>query len=276
MPETNTEFSETETIFRMLSSVPEPQRTILGASAVRIGGGVVAAMADDPTDYWSKALGFGFGSPVDDALVGQIVDRYRSVGVRSATIQIAPQKLPADWHAIAARYGLRAGGSWVRLEGPVDVAETPTRGLRVGPVPRAELAEWARVVFVGFGMPPEDLAPMMLAAVAADDALAFAAWDGDELVAGACLMVFGEVAHLAGAATLPGHRGRGAQSALIAARAAAAKEAGAERLFAETGKPESPGDNSSLTNMERAGMRVLYERVNWKWTDTDAHPGLTG
>jgi GNAT superfamily N-acetyltransferase len=268
MHEANTEFSETETVFAMLSDVPEPQRSILGASAVRIGGGVVTAMANDPTDYWSKALGFGFESPVDDALVGRIVDRYRAVGVRSATIQIAPRKLPDDWHEIAARHGLRAGGSWVRLEGPVDVVESPTRGLRVGPVPQAELAEWARVTIVGFGMPPENLAPMMAGAMRADNAHAFAAWDGDELVAGACLLVFGRVAHLAGAATLPSHRGRGAQSALIAVRARAAKEAGAERLFAETGNPEVPGANSSLTNMERAGMAVLYERVNWKWTST--------
>jgi hypothetical protein len=29
-----------------------------------LGGGVALAVRDDPTHFWSKALGFGFGRPV--------------------------------------------------------------------------------------------------------------------------------------------------------------------------------------------------------------------
>lgn len=68
-----------------------------------------------------------------------------------------------------------------------------------------------------------------------------------------------------GGATLPRARGRGAQSALIAARALAARAAGCDWLVAET-FAERPGEhNSSLRNMLRAGMTTRYERRNWVW-----------
>jgi hypothetical protein len=60
-------------------------------------------------------------------------------------------------------------------------------------------------------------------------------------------------------------QGRGAQSALIAARMRTAIEAGCELLVAETGD-EKPGEhNTSLRNLLRLGFRVLYKRRNWIW-----------
>jgi GNAT superfamily N-acetyltransferase len=70
-----------------------------------------------------------------------------------------------------------------------------------------------------------------------------------------------------GGATLPEYRGRGAQSALLTARARAAKAAGCRWLVADTGA-EGPGDrNTSLRNMLRVGFEPLYERVTWLWRE---------
>ncbi|MFI6270035.1 GNAT family N-acetyltransferase [Micromonospora zamorensis] len=91
----------------------------------------------------------------------------------------------------------------------------------------------------------------------------YAAWDDAELVAGGNLFLHDGAASLNAAATAPGHRGLGAQSALIAARARAAAEAGCQWLFAETGKPAPGTQNPSLNNMRRAGLVPLYERRNW-------------
>jgi hypothetical protein len=64
---------------------------------------------------------------------------------------------------------------------------------------------------------------------------------------------------------LPEFQGRGAQSALIAARMRAAIDAGCGLLVAETGD-EQPGEhNTSLHNLLRLGFRVLYKRQNWVW-----------
>ncbi|MBM0203146.1 hypothetical protein JNW90_08570 [Micromonospora sp. STR1s_5] len=83
--------------------------------------------------------------------------------------------------------------------------------------------------------------------------------------AGGNLFLHDEAASLNAAATATGHRGLGAQSALIAARARAAAEAGCRWLFAETGKPAPGQQNPSLNNMLRAGLVPLYERRNWVW-----------
>jgi hypothetical protein len=81
------------------------------------------------------------------------------------------------------------------------------------------------------------------------------------------LYIAGSAGHVFGATTLPAARRRGAQSALIAARAAAARAAGCAWLVGET-FAEGPGrHNSSLHNMLRAGMSVCYERPNWTWRE---------
>jgi GNAT superfamily N-acetyltransferase len=77
----------------------------------------------------------------------------------------------------------------------------------------------------------------------------------------------GECADMLGGATLPQERGRGAQSALLTARARAAQAAGCRWLVAETGA-EDPGDhNTSLRNLRRTGFEPLYERTTWLWRE---------
>ncbi|MCZ2849923.1 hypothetical protein [Modestobacter sp. VKM Ac-2978] len=238
----------------------------LGISTARLGGGVVVAVANDPTHYWSKALGFGVTEPVTRSLVQEICAFYRSSGVAVATLQIAPAALPEDWPEIAAELGLVHSSTWMKLQrhvpDPITFQPAATR-LRIGPVPEDQHDEWARVLISGFGMPPvfEGLG------AAADPELVhrFAAWDGRDLVASASVVVDGDAAGLFGASTLPGHRGQGAQSALIAARLGAAVDAGARWVSAETSTetPESP--NSSLHNLRAAGLVDLYERPNWVW-----------
>lgn len=67
---------------------------------------------------------------------------------------------------------------------------------------------------------------MLVASLANPNFRPFAAWDGDEIVATANLFIHGEIGSLNTAATLATHRNRGAQSALIAARAKEAAKSG--------------------------------------------------
>jgi len=109
---------------------------------------------------------------------------------------------------------------------------------------------------------------MLAAGLANPSFRPFTAWDGDEIVA-TNLFICGEVGSLNTAATLPTHRNRGAQSALIAARAKEAANAGCHWLCAETGRPADGETNPSLNNLASAGLRPLYYRQNWTWTPAD-------
>jgi GNAT superfamily N-acetyltransferase len=236
-----------------------------GMASARIGGGVALAVRNDATNYWSRALGFGFGEPVTAELVASITDFYRGNGNPIAVLNFAPSVLPADWDAICAKEGLTAGSTWVKLARAAGPVPTPETALRVAEIGPAEAELWSTVLTRGFGMPEDLLVPMSKGAVGQPGWTAYGAYEGDQLVAAAALLITGEVAEFCGAATLPEHRGKGAQSALLAARAQKAVAEGAKWFSAETGKPDEGEKNSSLNNMTRAGFEIQYDRSNWIW-----------
>ncbi|SNY47717.1 GNAT family N-acetyltransferase [Paractinoplanes atraurantiacus] len=250
------ELTEAELMHDYETRMPAPARERLGVAAARIGGGVALAMPNDPVSYWSKALGFGVTEPFTLAVLDEVLDFYRTHGVRQAVIQLVPSVLPDGF----AGRGLERTSTWVKLGGdPAQVAAAPS-DLRIAAVTPETAGAWADAVLDTFGMPTGDLTAMLASTAGRAHWRPFAAWDGDEVVAGANVYLNGDAADLNAAATKPSHRGRGAQSALIAARARAAAGAGCRRLFAETWKGEG---NQSLSNMVRSGLAPLYERENW-------------
>ena len=138
-------------------------------------------------------------------------------------------------------------------------------GLRVGLVEPHQAHEWATVMMTTFGFTTPGMIDMAASCVGRPNWRQYAVWDGERIIAVGSIFINGECADMFGAATLPEGRGRGAQSALLTARARAAQAAGCRWLVAETGA-EGPGDhNTSLQNMLRAGFEPLYERVTWLW-----------
>ncbi|MET8369155.1 GNAT family N-acetyltransferase [Micromonospora profundi] len=259
------EQAEAEFMFQYEAGAPTDVRAALGMAATRMGGAVVLSMRHDPTGYWSKALGFGFDEPVSADLIAAVCDFYRAEATPAAVLQIAPDLLPADWDDICARENITGGSTWVKLAAEIGTLRPGHTDLRVGPVPPELHGQWASVVLRCFGMPEQHLGPMLTGAVRDPRFQPYAAWDGDEMVAAANLFVHGAVGSLNTGATLPSHRGRGAQSALLTARAAAAERAGCRWVVSETGRPDPGSSNPSLTNMLRVGLTPLYERRNWVW-----------
>lgn len=259
------ELSEAEFMYQYLAMATEQTKARLGISTIRLGGGVVLSMRHDSTKYWSKALGFGITEPVSAALIDEIVDFYRNEGSSGATIQIAPHAIPSDWDEICARHRIRFDSSWFKLACELIHFRPGASELPVTPVGYGDVAQWASVILQGFGMPEEQLLDMVVASAQHPSFRPYAAWDGNAIVAGANLFINGAVGSLNSAATLPRHRNRGAQSALLAARADEASSAGCKWLVAETSQPVLGETNPSLDNMLRSGLRPLYLRRNWTW-----------
>jgi GNAT superfamily N-acetyltransferase len=273
IPPAVAERSEADALADAEDSAPERARTELGMASLHLGGGVALSVRHDPTNFWSKALGFGFDEPVTADLVGEVSDFYRSQGTAMATVQLAPSVLPGDWADICAKHGLTAGSRWVKLACAAESALTgATEGthaldadLRLAPVEPEHAAMWAATQLRVFEMPQGALAEMMAALVGRPGWYAYAVWAERRIVGVAAMRVRGEAAQFFGGATLPEYRRRGGQTALIMARARAAQDAGCRWLVAETGA-EAPGThNSSLHNLRRIGFEVVYERQNWTW-----------
>jgi hypothetical protein len=260
------ELAEAENLFRIQDEAPEAVKAALGMASARIGGGVVLAMRNDPIDgCWNKALGLGFTEPITHGVIDEVCDFLRERGSPGAHLQIAPSVLPPDWDEIRAAHGLTAEDEWVKLVCPIEEFQHGVTELRVGPVDGSRAGEAASIFLRGFEMPEGALSDMLATVVRLDGFGAFAAWDGDDMVANAYVLFNGEAAELSGAATLRGHRNRGAQTALLGLRADAAAKAGCRWLVAETNLPPVGLANPSLNNMLRAGFRPLYTRRNWLW-----------
>jgi len=259
------ELAEAEALYQLVSGTPSPAAERLGVGCSRFAGGVALMMRDDPASFWCKALGLGFSEPITPRLVRQLCGVYRDHGVSGFVLQLAHAVLPPGWDGICAANLLTEGNRWLKLAHSLaDIEPPPATGPQVSVVSPDEAGQWASVLVRGFGMPARGYVEMLAATVGKPGFRAYAAWDSDRLVAAALMSYYQDVAHLAGSATLPGCRGEGAQTALIAARLRDAQAAGCRRAYAETRQEAGPR-NPSLHNLRRAGFDVLYERVNWLW-----------
>ena len=257
-----------------VTGAPTPVQESLGIGALCVGSALALTIRADPSRFFNRAGGFGTGEPVTAEILAQVCDFYREQGVPQGAFMIAPPLLPPDWASIAGQLNLAEGGRFVKLGCDAETALSAADGiaaldpgLRVGLVKSHQAHEWATVMMTTFGFTTPDMIDMAASGVGKPNWRQYAVWDGERIIAVGSIFANRECADMFGGATLPGWRGRGAQSALLTARARAARAAGCRWLVAETGA-EDPGDhNTSLHNMRRAGFEPLYERTTWLWRE---------
>jgi hypothetical protein len=230
--------------FADLYAVAPPEA---GARVRHAGGALVIAADALPVVTFNRA--FAIEAPPSAAVLDALL-------ALTPTIQLAPNMV-----SDAVRERLTEGVRWAKVirdaRPPGDV---PT-DLAIREVEPAEAQALGEVITAGFGMPPL-VAPWLARLVGRDGWRMYGSYDGDQLVGGGALHIDGDVGWLGIGATLPSHRGRGGQRAVMARRMADAIAAACTTLATETGiLPGHP--NPSLRNMMRSGFEVAYERANW-------------
>lgn len=234
-----------------------------GMVCERIGAAAVCAWPGADLLALNRAVGLGVGTPADPSDVERVAARYRAAGVPRCMVSLAPCAEPpalAGWLEAA---GFRRHTTWVKLAR--DASPPPLVGSDL-PVRRLGVPD--RDAFVGvlvraFDWPPE-VGAAFAAAVGRSGWAHFGAFDGRDLVAVGGVFVRGGAGWLGPAATLPAARGRGAQSALIAARITHGRAQGCRGFVVETAEetPEKPVQ--SLRNLRRLGFEVAYLRPNYR------------
>jgi GNAT superfamily N-acetyltransferase len=254
---------EAEYMAAMFELAPAEVREALGMEYVRVGGGVATAMANDPTGaFWSRAVGFGWSRPIDD----EMVELVRSLNLRhrvgQAWFQVSPM-VSGEWETVLEAHGFTPGGTWVKFIRDTSTPPEVYTRLDVRELGANDADDFARVYWAGFEVSDVRLEAWARAQVGRPEWKLFGAFERGEMVGCAALMLDSEVGGLMGAATLPAHRGKGAQSALMAARLRAAAHEGCRWVFTETGAETPDNPNPSMHNMRRMGFSELYERRNW-------------
>ena len=232
---------------------------------IPLAGGLASFAADDSP--FNKVVGLGFdGVPADDVL-DEIEHAYAGVG---APVQVElPHLADPEIGIVLSRRGYRLESFenvlGIAIADKYDV--TLPDGIEIRPSGDDELDLWLNLMADAVAAPDTQGVPWREEfrrdtyieaerdAAAAGITRYIAVLNG-EIAGGAGLRTTGGVAQFAGAATLPGHRRRGIQSALLFTRLSDAAAAGCD-VGVITTQPAS----KSQQNAQRSGFDLLYTRA---------------
>lgn len=241
--------------FRDLYAAAPPE---LGARTAEIGGALCLRLEPlSAVTMFNRALCLGLEAPATDEQLDEALDFLQGV---QAYVTVAPEAEPQDLGERLETRGLAPDRGWTKFSRSTDDPPQASTALRVERDERGEA--FAEAATRGFEVP--DLFLDWLRRLPARDGWqCFVAFDGDAPAAAGALYVTGGVGWVGIGATIPEQRGKGGQSALLAARIHAAADAGCELVVTETGAPVDGLPNGSYRNIERAGFEPLYVRANY-------------
>jgi GNAT superfamily N-acetyltransferase len=237
-----------------------------GVFATPLAGGI--ATFTEAGSPLNKVGGLGFGGPLDEDALAVV---ERSYAQRGSPVQAEVASLgdPAVVRMLTGRgYRLQGFENVLGRSLPAGPRAPLPRGITIASSALEELDVWIDVVTTGFASPdtqgvpsgesyPRELVERVMGDMVSAEGFSrlLARRDGAP-AGGASLRLSEGVAHLCGAATLPAHRRRGIQSALLAARLEIAATAGCDVAVVIT----EPGSQSQ-ENVQRHGFELLYLRA---------------
>ena len=230
-----------------------------------IAGGV-ASFAGEGSPY-NKVAGLGFGGVPDPAALDEVEKAFAAFG-SPVQIELAHLADPAIGAVLAGRgYQLESFENVLGRALAAGSERVMPSGVEVRPSGEEEFETWLDVVAEGSVHPDtqgvpwhEEFSREAIIGAERDSAAAgdmrYAALRDGVIVGGATMRISEGVAQLTGAATVPAHRRRGVQTALLSARLADAVAAGCDVAVITT----QPGSRSQQ-NAQRQGFDLLYTRA---------------
>jgi GNAT superfamily N-acetyltransferase len=253
---------EAEAWADMTEAAPPAFLDATGLRCLRRGGATCLVTPRMPIALMNRAMGLGCQAAATPGDLDEVLAIYRQGGVRRFWIQMSPAARPpavGEWLRARELAPDAVLPAWAKvLRGPAEAPEVRTL-LRVEAVGAERAVELGEVLASAHDM-PASFASWFAALAGRPRWQAYAAFDAGRIVAGGMLHVSGARAWLGAGGTLPSHRGRGGQTALMACRIAGAIARGCTAIATETG--DRPG-NPSLHNMLRCGFRRVSSRINY-------------
>lgn len=223
------------------------------------GGALLISRTLDNLQF-NRLASLGVTAPVREETFDAAIAAFGNAGVRNWVVHVAEGA--TSLLELCRRRGLVPHArTWAKFVRGPDKPEART-SLAIERIGREDAAAFGSVASKAFGMPP--LTAEWLASIVGRPRWhCFMACEGGVPIAAGVAFIDGKAAWLGIGGTLASHRGRGAQSALLAARIEAAAREGCTVLTTETGVPH-PGEAApSYGNIQRAGFRLAYARPNF-------------
>jgi GNAT superfamily N-acetyltransferase len=225
-----------------------------GAVLLEVAGGVAPYCGQGSA--LNDAVGLGMNGPVTRVQVESITEFYRSRDV-------PPRAMCASYADASLAQELESAGYLPIEKQSVLVAELDRVQARRDPriVESTDALDWAMHSARGFknGDVPTEEELRTPRIIAATRATVLEGREHGEIAITGAMDVLEDFAALFAASTMPAHRGRGWQTALILDRFARAREAGARFAWAGA-EPASASERNFL----RCGFQLLGTRVLWE------------
>lgn len=222
---------------------------------LEIGGG--AACFAGSSSFFSQVIGWGFKLKTKEfkTHIELIEQFYRGCGHFTVDIELCPLVGNDVFIALSERgYSVTELNniSFFNLSShSIQEGESLLTIRKINP---DEIEQWAKIVALGFGCLEAQEQFACYARLNAVDA--FAAYDNQQMVAGATIAKHGKVADLGVTSTIPTYRNRGLQKLLLKKRLDFAKNIGLSLLTVTT----EPGSISNL-NIQKIGFDCAYTRI---------------
>lgn len=236
-----------------------------GLRTERIADSVAVIWPRFQGTFLNQVIGLGLKQRADAGVIRDITAVYRQEEVDRFGVGLSPVADPADdipgWLAENAILPVnQASKMYRRSRAPAVVATD----LRIEVIGERHAAAFAALALNVFEMPEFSL-PVFEASIGRAGWRHYLAFDGDLPVATGMVFLRNGIAWLGAGATLPTHRRRGAQGAIMARRINDSLAAGCKWIIVET-TAETPGNpNSSYHNMLRTGFELAYHRQDYIW-----------
>ena len=229
-----------------------------GLPVLRVAGAVCVATPLLPRNTMlNRVVGLGLDGPVADGVLDEI-DAFFGAARASYAVSVSPDADATLVERLGAR-NFTPGYAWMKFRRSVEPPELRQTELRVEET--ADGPAFGRTIAAAYGM-PATAAELFGGLGGLPGWSLFLAYDAETPVGGAALYAHDGVGWCGIAGTLPEHRGKGAQTALFAARIDRARELGLETLTTETGERVPDRPSSSYRNILRAGFAEAYLRPN--------------
>jgi GNAT superfamily N-acetyltransferase len=235
-------------------------------TAVReVEPGVVALRASVASAVYSRVLGVGVERPATPALIDASLAVLRELHAERAFFHVADYTAPPELALWLEQRGVqRYPRSWMRFVAePSQVAKART-DLSIRPAVVSDAADVDAVLRTAFDV-PSDMAGFFSPLLGRQGWHIWVVTHEQAVVGAGVMFVEGEVGWLAAGGVAASARGRGAQSALIAARLEAAFDLGCRWVFSETGEAVPNDPQHSYRNLLRGGFRELRLRHNYRF-----------
>lgn len=243
------------------AAAPPALQAALGIRAIEIAGATCLSVAALPESrLMNHVIGLRGDVGADD--LDAIAAYYAAAGC-GHVVAVTPRAGGVGLIERLVARGYVPDYPWVTFAA-VPARDWPAeRELRAARITGTHRARFGEIVATGFGL-PATFAPWIAALVGRPRWSCFVALAAGEPVAAGALYASGPTAWMTLGATLPEHRGRGAQALLIAARRAEARRLGCTSVISETGAWTEAGPNTSYRNLQRGGFTVVATRPNFR------------